>query len=149
MVTIFQRYVPYEESLRHDTIMQKSMIIADDTMAIFRYRTLMDHAKGGPAISLMVEYSVTQPLEHSPDSVAAQATGNALAEIWEILGVDNQTDAMEKLRNVPNEQTAFEAGFYVGAAQERKDGTPNPFFPADQCYRKWIAVGRKWEGKYP
>ena len=61
MVTIFQRYVTYEESLRHDTIMQKFMIIADDTMAIFRYRALMDHAKGGPAISLMVEYSVTQP----------------------------------------------------------------------------------------
>lgn len=34
------------------------------------------------------------------DSQAAQANGNALAEIWQILGVDNQTAAMEKLRKL-------------------------------------------------
>ena len=37
---------------------------------------------------------------YSSDSVAAQASSNALAEIWEILGVNNQTDAMEKLREL-------------------------------------------------
>lgn len=47
------------------------------------------------------------------------------------------------------ERKAFAAGFYAGAAQERKDGTPYPFFPADQCYEKWLAKDREWGGQYP
>lgn len=35
---------------------------------------------------------------HTSDSLAAQAHGSALAEIWHYLDVDNQTDAMAKLR---------------------------------------------------
>ncbi len=36
----------------------------------------------------------------SSDSVAAQSSGNALTDIWELLGVANQTAAMEKLREL-------------------------------------------------
>ena len=35
---------------------------------------------------------------YTDDSMAAQATGNALAEIWKELGVTNQTASMEALR---------------------------------------------------
>lgn len=35
---------------------------------------------------------------YTSDSEAAQATGNALTQIWQALGVDNQTAAMERLR---------------------------------------------------
>lgn len=35
---------------------------------------------------------------YTSDSMAAQSSGNALAAIWEFLGVDNQTDAMARLR---------------------------------------------------
>lgn len=37
---------------------------------------------------------------YTSDSQAAQATANALAEIWQILGVDNQTAAMQRLRDI-------------------------------------------------
>lgn len=37
---------------------------------------------------------------YSSDSQAAQATGNALAEIWSLLGVDNQTSAMQRLKEL-------------------------------------------------
>jgi hypothetical protein len=36
----------------------------------------------------------------SSDSAAAQASSAALAEIWEVLGVADQTAAMEKLREL-------------------------------------------------
>lgn len=34
---------------------------------------------------------------HTSDSVAAQANGQALAALWKMLGVDNQTDASVRL----------------------------------------------------
>jgi hypothetical protein len=34
---------------------------------------------------------------YSNDSMAAQSSSSALASIWELLDVDNQTKAMEKL----------------------------------------------------
>lgn len=37
---------------------------------------------------------------YTSDSIAAQSMSCALAEIWKILGVSNQTEAMEKLRNL-------------------------------------------------
>lgn len=37
---------------------------------------------------------------HTSDSMAAQASTAALSSIWQLLGVDNQTAAMEKLRRV-------------------------------------------------
>lgn len=46
-------------------------------------------------------YEALRPLwaqGYTSDSAAAQATSAALASIWEFLGVDNQTDAMAKLR---------------------------------------------------
>jgi hypothetical protein len=35
---------------------------------------------------------------YADDSMAAQASTGALSEIWTALGVDNQTDAMDKIR---------------------------------------------------
>lgn len=35
---------------------------------------------------------------YSDDSMAAQASTSALAEVWSALGVNNQTDCMQKLR---------------------------------------------------
>lgn len=35
---------------------------------------------------------------YSSDSMAAQAATSALAGMWELLGVDNQTSAMQRLR---------------------------------------------------
>lgn len=40
----------------------------------------------------------------SSDSAAAQASSAALAEIWELLGVMNQTDAMEQIRKLKASQ---------------------------------------------
>lgn len=37
---------------------------------------------------------------HSDDSIAAQASTAALSELWQILGVDNQTSAVSKLREL-------------------------------------------------
>lgn len=37
------------------------------------------------------------------DSEAAQECSNALAEIWHLLGVDNQTEAMSRLRSMISE----------------------------------------------
>lgn len=37
---------------------------------------------------------------YSSDSVAAQASTGALSEIWRILGVSDQTQAMQKLREL-------------------------------------------------
>lgn len=34
------------------------------------------------------------------DGQAAQASAAALSELWQLLGVDNQTDAMEKLQGL-------------------------------------------------
>lgn len=36
----------------------------------------------------------------STDSEAAQASSNALAQLWEMLGVDNQTTAVEELQKL-------------------------------------------------
>lgn len=36
----------------------------------------------------------------SDDSMAAQASANALAEIWQLLGVTDQTEAMQRLRDL-------------------------------------------------
>jgi len=37
---------------------------------------------------------------YSSDSMAAQAQTCALSQVWTALGVDNQTDCMEKLRRL-------------------------------------------------
>jgi hypothetical protein len=37
---------------------------------------------------------------YTSDSMAAQASTAALSQVWTLLGVDNQTDAMQKLRNI-------------------------------------------------
>ncbi|NTF69398.1 hypothetical protein [Rhizobium rhizogenes] len=37
---------------------------------------------------------------YSSDGIAAQVTAAALSTIWKLLGVDNQTAAMEKLRDL-------------------------------------------------
>lgn len=37
---------------------------------------------------------------YTSDSIAAQSMSCALAEIWKILGVNNQTEAVGKLRNL-------------------------------------------------
>lgn len=37
---------------------------------------------------------------HTSDSQAAQASANALSELWKALGVDNQTAAMARLREL-------------------------------------------------
>ena len=37
---------------------------------------------------------------YSSDSIAAQVSFGALSEIWKILGVDNQTGAIEKLKRI-------------------------------------------------
>lgn len=42
----------------------------------------------------------------SSDSVAAQSLGNAVSEMWGILGVSNQTAAMERLRLLVAEKPA-------------------------------------------
>ena len=34
------------------------------------------------------------------DSMAAQSSGNALAELWKLLGVDSQTAAVDRLRTL-------------------------------------------------
>lgn len=44
---------------------------------------------------------------YSDDSMAAQASTSALSEIWVALGVDNQTDAMEKLRELKENQCSI------------------------------------------
>lgn len=38
----------------------------------------------------------------SSDSVAAQSWANATQQLWELLGVSNQTSAMVKLRSLVN-----------------------------------------------
>jgi len=43
----------------------------------------------------------------SSDSVAAQLTADALTELWGLLGVHNQTEAVEKLKNM-NQQVKYE-----------------------------------------
>lgn len=40
----------------------------------------------------------------STDSEAAQAATNAMSEMWAILGVDNQTAAMERLRRLTGKE---------------------------------------------
>lgn len=37
---------------------------------------------------------------YSTDSIAAQVSGGALSELWELMGVSNQTDAVEKLQRM-------------------------------------------------
>ncbi len=41
---------------------------------------------------------------YSSDSVAAQATSAALTQIWGVLGVSNQTQAMERLRELTGDE---------------------------------------------
>jgi len=41
---------------------------------------------------------------YTSDSEAAQASSNALSEIWAILGVDNQTAAMQRLRDLTGKE---------------------------------------------
>lgn len=40
---------------------------------------------------------------YSSDGIAAQVTAGALSQIWKLLGVDNQTAAMQKLRELVEE----------------------------------------------
>jgi len=42
---------------------------------------------------------------------------------------------------------AYKHGFHLGAAQERKDGTPYPFLPWDHrdCYGAWITKAMEEE----
>ena len=42
---------------------------------------------------------------YTSDSVAAQCASSALASIWAILKVDNQTETMQKLRQLLGDQT--------------------------------------------
>lgn len=53
----------------------------------------------------------------SSDSVAAQGLGNAVSEMWGILGVKNQTEAMERLRFLTAERSIW---------AERAAGTWHP-----------------------
>lgn len=58
----------------------------------------MDEARGE-----VVALEQLRPLwaqGYSSDSIAAQASGNALSDIWSSLGVNNQTDAMERLHKM-------------------------------------------------
>lgn len=42
---------------------------------------------------------------YSSDSMAAQCTTAALAGLWQMLGVDNQTAAMDRLRKLTTQAT--------------------------------------------
>ena len=57
---------------------------------------------------------------YTSDSVAAQMTSAALTEIWRALGVENQTDAMAKLRQAPpvwNKAVVWRYELRVGQAE--------------------------------
>ena len=65
------------------------------------------------------------------DGVAAQTKTTALAQLWELLGVEDQTAAMAKLRSMvaPEEPVPVEA---VAATREDDDG---------QIYLDWLLEG--------
>lgn len=69
---------------------------------------------------------------YTSDSIAAQSSTAALSQVWRVLGVSNQTDAMEKLR------------LLLGIA-DADDGPDCDFYTFKQR-GKWAYVG---EGRIP
>lgn len=56
---------------------------------------------------------------YSTDSIAAQVSEGALAELWELMGVSNQTDAVEKLQGLVAMESLKAAPIKAVAAQHR------------------------------
>lgn len=48
------------------------------------------------------------------DSAAAQASGNALARLWGELGVSNQTEAMQRMRQLKGAEVLYNEIHKVG-----------------------------------
>lgn len=61
---------------------------------------------------------------YSTDSIAAQVSGGALSELWELLGVSNQTDAVEKLQMTNKPSFCPECEKLVEALEAALFGTP-------------------------
>lgn len=59
-----------------------------------------DRRRAEAAEALLEQMRPVWAQGYTSDSEAAQASSNALSELWGLLGVDNQTAAMEKLRGL-------------------------------------------------
>lgn len=73
---------------------------------------------------------------YSSDSVAAQAKTNALAQVWDLLGVDNQTACMDRMRELVDRPTldAYQAAcraLHWRTAELRAHGIEPVAIPAD------------------
>lgn len=85
-------------------------------------RAILDHITDLEARAEKAEAALKRLRPHwaqgyTDDSVAAQMQTAALSQIWEALGVNNQTDAMQKLAALEARAEAAESK--VAAAEER------------------------------
>ncbi|AEY69724.1 hypothetical protein V19_55 [Brucella phage V_19] len=85
--TILRQYTFYNAQDVDDTVARLNSKIRELESSIESLQSMRPHwAKG-----------------YTSDSMAAQGQTAALSQIWSYLGVDNQTDAMQKLRELNKE----------------------------------------------
>lgn len=81
-------------------------MMPDRSMGVTFYPEVYVEELAGKLDALKQEVTVLESLRphwaqgYTSDSLAAQSSIAALSQVWDLLGVDNQTAAMQKLRDL-------------------------------------------------